>query len=100
MARRWLYRYLGTPKDEARGVGAVMGMFQLRIFAYVALGAFRREDVPLHCVAAVLHVLGTALGSVMAGAWFSQARFMQFMLVLMVVSCALLFAAAAGVTAS
>jgi hypothetical protein len=133
-----------VPKDTARGVGAVLGLFQPRLLAYIALGVFSTADTPTYVAGAAAHLAGLA-GGLAAGAavgqagfcglnyvtgltayaclydtsmlasmmhlWatihdisfpvtdsLTQAGFRRALLALMCVCCALLFAAAAGLT--
>jgi hypothetical protein len=71
---RHLYARLDVPKDTARGVGAVLGLFQPRLLAYIALGVFSTADTPTYLAGAAAHLAGLA-GGLAAGAAVGQAGF-------------------------
>jgi uncharacterized membrane protein YfcA len=91
------YTKMAIPKAVVRGSNAVMNALQLRIIAYIMLGAFKREDVVLYVVVSAVGVVGMLLGNHLSAS-IDQQRFSQVLLVLMCLCCALLFASAAGVT--
>lgn len=77
----------------------VANLFQLRIIAYAALGAFKRSELLLYASSVAVGMVGMVLGDRLAR-HIDQAMFRRFVLALMAACCALLFASAAGAAKS
>eukprot|EP00775_Hariotina_reticulata_P005242 gene5242-5477_t len=91
------YTKMAIPKAVVRGSNAVMNALQVRIIAYIILGAFHREDLVLYVVVSAVGVVGMLLGNHLSAS-IDQRMFSRVLVALMCLCCALLFASAAGVT--
>lgn len=94
-----MFEKLQVPKDTVRGTNAICNVIQVRIFAYVAMGVFMRDDIVLYVAVSIAAMAGMLLGC-LAAVHTNQVTFSRLLTALMLLCCVLMFASAAGVAVS
>lgn len=64
-----MYDRLQVTKEVVRGTNAISNVLQFRLVAYIMLGVFHKADMYVYLTGALVHLLGTVLGSMVLYRW-------------------------------